>query len=219
MAKQMTTVTQKLTDLVAHPDNYRSHPPEQIEHIKHSLQKLGQYKPVVVTPEMRILAGHGVVEAARELGWKTVTVHVFDGDEPLQRLLMIADNEIQTGAMDDERALTELLRELNTDIGLDGTGYDEQMLAALVLVTRTEEEIPDFDAAAEWVGMPSMGEEEREVRYQLIVWCDSPEERQQAMDILGVDVVGGNRNTVSAHWPVRERALRADSSLRYVEDD
>jgi len=208
-----------LRDLKPHPENYRSHPPDQLDHIKHSLTELGQYKNVVVKPDGTILAGHGVVTAARELGWEKIAVRVFDGTPEQCRLLMIADNELSRRAEDDDRMLTELLKELNTDIGLEGTGYDEAMLANLLLITRTEDEIPDFDAAAEWVGMPDMGEAERQVRYQLIIWCDTPDERQQAMDILGVDVVGGNRNTLSAHWPVREREIREDSSLRYVEGD
>ena len=209
--------TWPLDKLTANPENYRAHPPEQLAHIKHSLGKLGQFKNVVATPEGLLLAGHGVVEAARELGWETLAVHVFDGTKAEQRLLMIADNEISRRADDDDRALTELLKELNTDIGLEGTGYDEQILSALLLTTRNEDEIPDFDAAAEWVGMPDMGEEERQVRYQLIVWCDTPDERQQAMDILGVDTVGGNRNTISAHWPEREQEVRENSRLVYED--
>lgn len=121
-----------LRDLTANPDNYREHPPEQLEHIKHSLETLGQYKNVVATPEGVVLAGHGVVQAASELGWQTIAVHVFDGTPSEQRLLMIADNEISRMAEDDVEQLSQLLSAIDADGGLEGTGYDDEALASLL---------------------------------------------------------------------------------------
>jgi|LSQX01.2.fsa_nt_gb hypothetical protein len=134
---ELRTETRLIADLQAHPQNYRAHPPEQISAIKASLTRLGQFRAVVVNTEDTILAGHGVVQAAQELGWTEITVHVFEGDEAEQRLVMVADNELSRKAEDDERSLMSLLREIGEDFGdLRGTGWGEeeheQRLAELV---------------------------------------------------------------------------------------
>jgi ParB-like chromosome segregation protein Spo0J len=71
---ELRTETRLIADLQAHPQNYRAHPPEQISAIKASLTRLGQFRAVVVNTEDTILAGHGVVQAAQELGWTEITV-------------------------------------------------------------------------------------------------------------------------------------------------
>lgn len=84
-------------------------------------------------------------------------------EDPRALKLLTADNEIAHLAEIDDRMFTELLKEikdLDTD-GLFGTGYDEQMLSALLMTTRTSSEIRDSNEAAQWVGMPEFGEAER----------------------------------------------------------
>lgn len=123
-------------ELLAHPQNYRAHPAEQIEEIAKSLRALGQYRNVVIRPDGTILAGHGVVEAARKVGMATVAVHIFEGTAEQEHLLMVADNELSRKAVDDEHALHGLLKQLQQEWGdLGGTGWDddehEQRLAEL----------------------------------------------------------------------------------------
>lgn len=79
--------------LKPNPENYRGHPQEQIAEIATSLRDLGQFKNVVVRPDGTILAGHGVVQAAIDLGWEQIAVHVFTGTDAEARRLMVADNE------------------------------------------------------------------------------------------------------------------------------
>ena len=56
-----------LTKLKPHPDNYADHPADQIDHIKQSITLFGVYRNIVVSKDNYILAGHGVVEAARSM--------------------------------------------------------------------------------------------------------------------------------------------------------
>ena len=63
-----------LDSLTGHPRNYRIHPPDQLLHIKQSLQDHGQYRNVVISQDSTILAGHGVWLAAKELGWQQLSV-------------------------------------------------------------------------------------------------------------------------------------------------
>lgn len=145
-----------LSELKPHPRNYRSHPEDQIEHVVASLRDVGVYRNVVAARDGTLLAGHGVVEAARRAGMTEISVVRLDldPDDPRALRVLAGDNYVSHLAHDDERALTEMLKELRDSVGLEGTGFDDRMLAALAMVTRTEAEIEDFDAAAEWVGMP-----------------------------------------------------------------
>lgn len=142
-----------------HPRNYRDHPEDQLAHIVRSLQLHGFYRNVVVARDGTILAGHGVVLAARSLGLEFVPAIRLDVDPEDTRALQVlaGDNEISNLGVVDDRQLTELLRDLAAEDWDDllGTGFDQQQLAALALVTRPRAELADFDAAAEWVGLPA----------------------------------------------------------------
>ena len=77
-----------------HPRNYKQHPPEQIEHIMRSIEEHGFIRPVVVARDYTILAGHGLVQAARQLGRTRVPVMQLDldPDDPRALKLLVADN-------------------------------------------------------------------------------------------------------------------------------
>ena len=151
-----------LESLAPHPRNYHDHPPEQLEHLMESIRQNGFYRNIVATVSGTILAGHGVATAARQLGIQRVPVIRVDLDpeDPRALKILAADNEISRMCESDDRALSEILLEIkDIDIaGLKGTGFDEQMLANLVFVTRPADEIKDLNAAAEWVGMPEYHE-------------------------------------------------------------
>jgi len=113
----------------------------------------------------------------------------FDVDplEPRALKLLIGDNEVEHLGVRDDRALTGMLKEIfeqDAD-GLLGTGYDDQMLANLVFVTRPQSEIEDFDAAAEWVGMPEYDTGELEIRLNILFL--SQEDVDDLLQRLGVD--------------------------------
>jgi hypothetical protein len=188
-----------IESLTPHPRNYRVHPPEEIEHLQASLEQFGQTKNVVVARDGTILAGHGVVDAAWSLGWTTIEFRRLDldPDSPEALKLLALDNTLPVFALDDDRALTELLRDVHQDAlaGLLGTGFDEMTLAALAMVSRTSDELPDVDAAREWVGMPEYEPGTSHVR--LIVMFDTPESRTEFMERLNLP----NEITVTKHWP------------------
>lgn len=154
-----------LSSLTPHPRNYREHPEDQLAHIMQSLREHGFYRNVVVARDGTILAGHGVVQAAQQLGLEDVPVVrlPIDRDDPRALKVLAGDNEMSRSALVDDRALTTLLKQIMDEdpIGLLGTGFDEMQLAALVMVTRPEDEVRSFDEAAEWVGMPEFSVGER----------------------------------------------------------
>ena len=124
--------------LQANPRNYRSHPPEQVQVLRTSLLRHGQQKPIVVTPEGVILAGHGVLEAAKAAGWQEVAVKVYTGSNPGAYLL--DDNETVRLAVDDEQILARLLQERQEAGTLDSTGWDEESLRELLSRLETGQE-------------------------------------------------------------------------------
>lgn len=203
-----------VSDLRPHPRNYRMHPDDQLAHIAESIRIHGFYRNVVVARDGTILAGHGVVEASKKLGLTTIPVVRLDiAPNSAKALKLLAgDNEISRIAGIDDRALTELLKEIQGAEGLLGTGYDEKMLAALVMVTRPTGEIADFDAAAEWVGMPEHVVTAQPLR--LILLFDDEEHRKEAIGLLGIKTTYGKKSVVSAWWPDKPR--ENVMALKYV---
>src|SRR5437764_115147 len=142
MSRQRFVLENRETESVAvsslrpHPRNYREHPDDQIEHLAASLKEHGFYRNVVIAQDGTILAGHGVIEAAKRLGLETARVVrlPIEADSPAALKVLTGDNEIEHLAEQDDRLLSELLREIAQDdpLALLGTGYDEAMLANLV---------------------------------------------------------------------------------------
>ena len=119
-----------VASLTAHPANYRRHPPEQIEVLRRSIRAHGLQKPVVIMVDGTILAGHGLVEAARLEGYSQVPVHVYTGRHP--DAFLIADNFSAQLALDDEPALAALLQRLAADDELAASGYTQDDLGSLI---------------------------------------------------------------------------------------
>lgn len=154
--KSAKTETVPLASLKPHPRNYREHPEDQLKHIAESIKEHGFYRNIVVARDGTILAGHGVVAAARSVGIAEVPVIRLDVDanDPKALKLLAGDNEISRLAEVDDRNLVDMLKELKDLDELLGTGFDDQMLAAYAMVTRTQDEIKNKDEASHWVGMP-----------------------------------------------------------------
>jgi hypothetical protein len=202
----------ELSLLKPHPQNYRIHPTDQIAHLVQSIKEHGFYRNVVIAQDNTILAGHGIALAAQEMGLFIIPViRLLIAPDSVQALKVLAgDNEIEHLAEQDDRLLTELLKSImqeGGDAGLLGTGYDGQMLANLLYVTRPETEIESMDEASHWVGMPEYNaimpppkliisfESEGE-RDNFLKWLD---QQQQTI------VMGKNRDTWSMWWPPREK--------------
>lgn len=117
-----------LTVAYAHPDKLTLHPENarrgNLDELKKSLQRNGQYKPVVVSKRTGyVLAGNHTVKALRELGATEVAYVLIDVDRHGERRILAVDNRIgDVGDYDNER-LIDLLEALGSD--LDGTGYSE----------------------------------------------------------------------------------------------
>src|SRR4030095_9982055 len=63
----LTTTLERLdlAMLRPHPRHDGAHPPDEIAHLRQSIREHGIYRNVVVAQDGTILAGHGVIAAAR----------------------------------------------------------------------------------------------------------------------------------------------------------
>jgi hypothetical protein len=198
-----------VADLKPHPRNYQEHTEEQLDHLAQAIQQHGFYKNIVLARDLTILAGHGAVLAAgtRLQMEKVPAVRLdLDPNDPQALKIIAADNEIAKRGTRDDRSLTELLREVaETDtFGLAGTGFDEMILANLLMVTRSTAEVRDVDAAAEWVGLPSY--EPKQKSTQLVINFETPADRDEFIktSFNGTVSKRTSEQSWSAHWPVRE---------------
>jgi hypothetical protein len=123
-----------------------------------------------------------------------------DPDSSQALKVLTGDNEISHLGEIDDRALSELLKEIKgVDLtGLLGTGYDEMMLANLVMVTRPQHEIENFDEAAEWVGMPEYDEGEGSI--QLKLNFKSEDDRKECANLLGLPLKEGAKGRGASFW-------------------
>ncbi len=229
MSETYTTEMVAVDKMRPHPQNYRKHPEDQLEQIMQSIKEHGFYKNVVVARDYTILAGHGAVLASRRLGMEKVPVRKIDCDpfSAQAMRIIVGDNEIARLGELDDRALTNMLKEMaESDGGLLGTGFNKSQLAALVQLTRPASEIADIDEAAEWVGMPEYVPGKDPLR--LIVQFDNEEQRIDLLTKVGALGEGApagvlykrdssTSKTWSMWWPLRER--HDNASLRFDEAD
>ena len=109
--------------------NARTHSVEQVAQIAASIVEFGFTNPILVDSGDGIIAGHGRLSAAQELGLKTVPVVVLDHlSERQRKAYILADNQLALNAgWDTDLLRSELqdLAELDFDLPLLGWSEDE----------------------------------------------------------------------------------------------
>ena len=109
------------------PRNARKHPPRNIEALKNSLKAYGQRKPIVVNKaeDNRIIAGNGLWQAAKELGWEYIAAVFVEDDPATATGYALMDNSSALLAEWDFEQLETLIQELREeDFALELTGFD-----------------------------------------------------------------------------------------------
>jgi len=170
-----------LEDLKPHPQNYRLHPEAQRGHLQASLAEHGLYRNVVVAQDGTILAGHGVVETAREAGLTHIPVVrlPYEPDDPRALQVLVGDNEVARLAVQDDQLLQGLLSSIRDfDLGLLlGTGFDELSVAVLL-----GEGL--LDPSQAWDGMPEFTSDDRTGAFRCIVHFANREDAESFFALL-----------------------------------
>src|SRR5713101_3970583 len=127
-ARPLTVVWRRIEVLRRDPASPRSHSPQQTRQLALSIGAFGFNVPILVDPTLRIIAGHGRLLAAEELGWREVPTILLDHLSPAKsRAFMIADNRLAEGAAWNSELLREQLTELSLaepDLAIEATGFE-----------------------------------------------------------------------------------------------
>lgn len=120
-----------INDLKPHPNNVRQ---GDIGAISQSLKQHGQYRPIVVQRSTGfILAGNHTYKAAISLKWKQIAATYVDCDDEQALRILLIDNRANDLASYDDSALVEMLKGLmDTELKLEGTGFDPDDLDQLL---------------------------------------------------------------------------------------
>jgi len=104
--EKLTVIYRHPKDLKANPHNANRHPEKQVHQIGKSIYTFGNINPILINEHLTIIAGHGRLDAALDLGLDEVpTIMVSHLSKDQQRTLLIADNKIAKNAVWDIEAL------------------------------------------------------------------------------------------------------------------
>ena len=127
-AQPLTVVWRRIEVLRPDPASPRSHSPRQVHLLALSIGAFGFNVPILVDPTLRIIAGHGRLLAAEELGLREVPTIVLDHLSAAKaRAFMVADNRLAEGAEWNSGLLLEQLAELSRvepDLAIEATGFE-----------------------------------------------------------------------------------------------
>lgn len=138
------------------PTNYNDHDEGQLVFMRGSLRDFGQFKNVVVWKDF-IIAGHGLVEAAKGRGWKRIEVKKLPADwtEAKVEAALIADNRLAEMSSANKELLADMLQRVRSTDGelLDSIGYTtfevDDLLRELVNAEEPPEDFNEYDETLE----------------------------------------------------------------------
>jgi len=110
-----------------HPKNPNVHPPEQIKRLKQIIKHQGFRTPLVVSKQTGLLiAGHGRLLAAKELGFKQLPVIHEDFDSEADEYAhMTADNALQTWSELDFASINFEIAEFGPELDIELLGLKD----------------------------------------------------------------------------------------------
>ena len=117
----------KASSLKPYDANARTHSDRQIKQIAESIKAYGWTSPIVIDENFMVLAGHGRLRAAIEMGLEKVpTIIASDLTEAEKKAYVIADNKLSDNAGWDKNLLAaefSAIAKLETDFNFDVTGF------------------------------------------------------------------------------------------------
>lgn len=193
LPKEVRIEYEALSKVKRWPKNPKQH---DLDSLGESIDRFGFVQPLLKDERSgKLVAGHGrmeKLESMKKAGLKPPRMIQVKGKEwmvPVIRGIsfkneqeaqayVVADNRtVELGGWD-EMTLAEILQELSEDSGLEGVGYNESDLEALVALTALsgEDEVPDLD-----------GYEEPERKFRVIIACDSMDEIHKIQEHFELD--------------------------------
>lgn len=209
-AKTLQYELTSLDKLIPYARNARTHSGEQVAQIAASIKEFGFLNPVIIGDDGTIIAGHGRVLAARQLGLdKVPTLNASHLTDAQRRAYILADNKLALNAGWDFDMLRIEIDELKMDnFNLDLTGFSLGEINNIFL----DRADGKTDAHAEWDGMPDYEDQDPCFR-KIIVNFDTQGDVDKFFELIGQEAT---EKTKSIWFPEKER--RDLESKRWAED-
>lgn len=165
----------EVSRLIPYARNSRTHSETQVAQIAASIREFGFTNPVLIADDDTIIAGHGRILAARQLGLDRVPClrlsHMTDAQ---RRAYVIADNKLALNAGWDNELLALELGDLNGagfDVAL--TGFDERELELLLGLD------VDGEGTGDETDLSGEGE-----RFEVVVECQDEADQERVYNHL-----------------------------------
>lgn len=137
-----------IKDLKPRPNNRNKHPKEQIERLAKIIEYQGFRRPVVVSLRSGyVVCGHGRIEAAKKLKFKTVPVIYQNYESEEQEYAdHVADNSLQYWAELDLSGINSDMLDLGPELDLDMLGIKDFVLepSEKFQPQCDEDEVPEY---------------------------------------------------------------------------
>ena len=151
----LNVIMRPVDQLKPDPKNARVHSKKQIRQIAESIRTFGFTFPILVDANLKVIAGHGRLYAARQLHLTLVPVISLEHLSPEQaRAYAIADNRLTEIGVWDKKLLGEQLLELSAldlDFSLDVTGFEtpeiDLLIDGITMSPEPEEVLPEVETA------------------------------------------------------------------------
>mgnify|MGYP002622116113 CR=1 FL=1 len=126
MSDTTTLERAPLAALKPYPSNARTHSKRQIEQIARSIERFGFVNPVLVSDDLEIVAGHGRVAAAKQLGLTEAPIvklsHLSAAE---RRAYVIADNRLaELAGWDRDTLAIELQALTELEFEIEAIGFE-----------------------------------------------------------------------------------------------
>jgi DNA modification methylase len=122
MHRALEIVNRPIAELKGYPRNARRHARKQLRQLSASIREFGFCTPVLLDETDMLIAGHGRLEAARQLGLETVpTITITGLSEQQKAALRLADNKIAENASWDLELLAHELQFIGASVEFDVT--------------------------------------------------------------------------------------------------
>ena len=199
MAKIADVQEVSLEKLRPYERNAKKHGVGQIEKLKASIMEFGFLTPCLIDSDYNLIAGHGRVMAAKELGIPSVPCVFIEGlTEEQRRAYILADNRLsELGEWDMELVMGELaeLDELGFDTEL--TGFDFQVEPE---ITDDEDDVPEPPAEPKAIAL-----------------CSRAIKSSSREGEIVLDVFGGSGSTMMACEQLNRKCYMCELDPRYID--
>lgn len=118
-----------IADLKPYERNAKQHGPEQVKKLCDSIREFGFISPCLIDSDLNVIAGHGRIMAAREMGMEKVPCLFVEGlTETQRKAYILADNRLtELGEWDMDIVNAELMDLDLADFDVSLTGFDFEL--------------------------------------------------------------------------------------------